>query len=118
MGNELSIAQINDGVEQCLFTKEDLKLFDGKGFNRAAVSIFRKVFDVSTRKEDLYGEDGTYATFVGKDATRALGMNEKDESDSMVLEELTEAQIKVAWDWQDYYTKRYPCIGWLRIEGE
>ena len=25
---------------------------------------------------------------------------------------------KAVWGWQDYYTKRYPCMGWLILEGD
>lgn len=118
MGNDLSIEQINQGVEQKLFDQTDLAEFHGKGFTPAAVAIFRKVFDVSSKKDEYYGPDGSYECFVGKDATRALGMNLKNQSDTMSLDDCTEEQLEVAWEWQDYYTKRYPCIGWLQIEGE
>ena len=55
MGNDMSIAEINEGIEERDFTLDELAQADGKGETPVYVAIHRKVFDVSSRKDDLYG---------------------------------------------------------------
>jgi len=43
MGNNLSIAELNAGVEQQNFTREELRRFDGRAGRAPYVAIMRKV---------------------------------------------------------------------------
>ena len=43
MGNELSIEELNEGIEQREFTREELKAFQGQDGNPLYVAIYRKV---------------------------------------------------------------------------
>ncbi|KAL9400462.1 hypothetical protein Peur_009423 [Populus x canadensis] len=62
------------------------------------IEIKGRVFDVTTGKS-FYGPGGSYITFTGKDASRALAkMSKNDEDISSSLHGLTEKEIGVLDD--------------------
>jgi len=121
MGSDQSIEELNTGVTQRNFTVPELAQCHGRDDETPAfVSIYRKVFDCSRRKEDLYGPTGSYKMFTGRDATRLLAINKLDEDqmDNLQVDDLSREDDDKSWAWQDYYTERYPCAGWLVVPGE
>jgi len=121
MGSDQSIEELNQGVTQRNFTIPELAQCHGRDDETPAfVAIYRKVFDCSRRKEDLYGPTGSYKMFTGRDATRLLAINKLDEDqmDNLQLDDLSKEDDDKSWAWQDYYTERYPCVGWLVVPGE
>jgi len=121
MGSDQSIEELNKGVTQRSFTVPELAQCHGRDDETPAfVSIYRKVFDCSRRKEDLYGPTGSYKMFTGRDASRLLAINKLDEDqmDNLQVDDLSTEDDEKSWAWQDYYTERYPCVGWLVVPGE
>jgi len=121
MGSDQSIVELNQGVIQRNFTVPELAQCHGRDDETPAfVAIYRKVFDCSRRKEDLYGPTGSYKMFSGRDASRLLAINKLDEDqmDNLQVDDLTKEDDEKSWAWQDYYTERYPCVGWLVVPGE
>lgn len=121
MGSDQSIQELNQGVVQRNFTVPELAQCHGRDDDTPAyVAIYRKVFDCSRRKEDLYGPTGSYKMFAGRDATRLLAINKLDEEemDNLNVDDLAKEDDEKSWAWQDYYTERYPCVGWLVVPGE
>jgi len=121
MGSDQSIQELNQGVIQRKFTIPELAQCHGRDDETPAfVAIYRKVFDCSRRKEDLYGPTGSYKMFTGRDATRLLAINKLDEDqmDNLTVDDLSKEDEDKSWAWQDYYTERYPCMGWLVVPGE
>jgi len=121
MGSDQSIQELNQGVTQRHYTIPELAQCHGRDDETPAmVAIYRKVFDCSRRKEDLYGPTGSYKMFTGRDATRLLAINKLDEDqmDNLQVDDLSKEDDDKSWAWQDYYTERYPCVGWLVVPGE
>ena len=75
------------------------------------------VFDVSFGGVPMYGKDGPYNRFAGKDASRALALMSFDPKDveNTDLSDLEEKQLKVLKDWVDNFKnkKGYPVVGKL-----
>jgi membrane-associated progesterone receptor component len=69
------------------------------------------IFDV-TSKRAVYGVDGSYNVFAGKDGSKGLGMSslspEHAVSDWSTLDQ---KQRKVLDDWYTFFKKRYNIVG-------
>ncbi|KAJ7230107.1 cytochrome b5 [Mycena pura] len=75
------------------------------------VSIKGTVFDV-TRNAQVYGPDGSYSIFAGKDASKGLGMSSLKPEDAVPeYSDLSEADRKVLDDWYSFFLKRYNIVG-------
>lgn len=76
-----------------------------------------KVFDVSFGGVEMYGKDGPYNRFAGKDASRALALMSFDpkDADNPDISDLEEKKVKVLRDWVATFEnkKGYPVVGKL-----
>jgi len=65
----------------------------------------------------MYGKDGPYNRFAGKDASRALALMSFDPNDAANpdISDLEEKQVKVLHDWVKKFeeNKGYPIVGRL-----
>ena len=113
-----------------IITMEELKKYDGNNqdlpasdefVGYAAVPIYLgagdKVFDVSFGGVTMYGQDGPYQRFAGKDASRALALMSFDPNDveNTDVSDLDEKKIKVLTDWIITFEQKkgYPVVGRL-----
>lgn len=76
-----------------------------------------KVFDVSFGGVPMYGKDGPYQRFAGKDASRALALMSFDPKDveNTDISDLDEIKVKILGDWVKSFEEKkgYPVIGRL-----
>ena len=76
-----------------------------------------KVFDVSFGGVHMYGKDGPYQKFAGKDASRALALMSFDPKDleNTDISDLHETKLNVLKDWVKTFEvkKGYPVVGKL-----
>jgi len=81
------------------------------------MAIKGQVLDVSYGGMEMYGPDGPYYLFAGRDASRALAKMSFSPSDveSSDLSDLSPDQLKVLDDWEKKFiqTKKYPVVGRL-----
>mmetsp|Transcript_33597 Transcript_33597/g.78717 ORF Transcript_33597/g.78717 Transcript_33597/m.78717 type:complete len:289 (+) Transcript_33597:3-869(+) len=95
-----------------LFTKEELKAFDGSDSSKPLyLAIAGKVFDV-TRGSKHYGPGGGYSFFAGIDGSRAFvtgQFNEKGLIDD--LTGFTPEEYKGIDGWVSFYEKDYIPVG-------
>mmetsp|Transcript_8578 Transcript_8578/g.14890 ORF Transcript_8578/g.14890 Transcript_8578/m.14890 type:complete len:300 (-) Transcript_8578:1366-2265(-) len=81
------------------------------------VGALDKVFDMSFGGVPMYGKDGPYNRFAGKDASRALALMSFDPKDAENpdISDLEEKKVKVLKDWVNTFEvkKGYPVVGKL-----
>ncbi|KAK9788852.1 hypothetical protein WJX73_008542 [Symbiochloris irregularis] len=96
-------------LHKVVLTAEQLARFDGAQSSQLYLAVLGKVFDVS-RSKSMYGPDGTYSVFVGKDASRAFATGNFEE-DSSDITDLKETDIKAIYGWLEFYEKAYTNVG-------
>ena len=103
-----------DGQKEGTPTEDELK---GYGTYPIYLGAYDKVFDVSFGGVPMYGKDGPYNRFAGKDASRALALMSFDPNDAANpdISDLEEKQVKVLHDWVKKFeeNKGYPIVGRL-----
>ena len=81
------------------------------------LGAFDKVFDVSFGGVEMYGKDGPYNRFAGKDASRALALMSFDAKDvaNTDISDLDEKKVKILMDWVKTFEEKkgYPIVGKL-----
>lgn len=81
------------------------------------VGAMDKVYDMSFGGVPMYGKDGPYNRFAGKDVSRALALMSFDPKDveNTDISDLEEKKVKVLKDWcQTFEDKKgYPVVGKL-----
>jgi membrane-associated progesterone receptor component len=81
------------------------------------VCLKSKIYDVSYGGFDLYGPDGPYHIFAGKDASRALAKMsfQTEDIQSNDLSDLNPQQLKTLDEWIQKFeqVKKYPVVGSL-----
>ncbi|KAG0239397.1 cytochrome b5-like heme/steroid binding domain-containing protein [Mortierella sp. GBAus27b] len=93
------------------FTHEELRKYDGTKGEPIYVAIKGKVYDVSG-KEDMYGPQGKYHVFAGKDASKALAKSSLEEADCIPdISGLNDEEVKVLNNWVEFFEKRYTSPG-------
>ena len=105
---------------------EELAKYNGRDNNEETpkeevapiyLGAWDKVFDVSFGGVEMYGKDGPYNRFAGKDASRALALMSFDpkDADNPDISDLEEKKIKVLKDWVSTFEnkKGYPVVGKL-----
>lgn len=97
-----------------LFTIDELSQYDGSGENKLYLSIMGEVFDVE-RGRQHYGPGGSYATFAGKDASRAFITGEFDDKKSNLDHVLSLSPVELVSlkKWRDFYAENYDFVGRL-----
>jgi len=88
-----------------LFTKDELKLFNGVDRDSIYLSILGEVYDVTTGK--FYSKDGDYGFFAGKDFSRGFATGEpaKDSSEEELVLDLTPKLVADIGGWRKFYRK-------------
>jgi predicted heme/steroid binding protein len=104
-----------------ILTKEELSSFSGSTVSTPSnrihppvfVSVRGSIFDVSYGGYHLYGPEGPYHVFAGKDASRSLAMMSMELSDleSSDLSDLTDEQREGLSKWYATFEKKYPIVG-------
>ncbi|KAF3645744.1 Membrane steroid-binding protein 2 [Capsicum annuum] len=80
------------------------------------MAIKGKIYDVSTSKM-FYGPGGSYAMFVGRDASRALAqLSFKPEYFNGSLDGLSDAQLEILQDWEYKFMNKYAWVGQLFLK--
>lgn len=97
-----------------LFTKEELKRYDGSNPDLPIyLAIIGDVFDV-TRGKQHYGPGMGYSFFAGVDGTRAFVTGEFNETGLIEsVEGLPVSQVNDIQGWRDFYYKDYIYLGKL-----
>mmetsp|Transcript_1811 Transcript_1811/g.3049 ORF Transcript_1811/g.3049 Transcript_1811/m.3049 type:complete len:302 (+) Transcript_1811:58-963(+) len=100
-----------DGMNQEKPTGENA----GYGTLPIYLGALDKVFDVSFGGVHMYGKDGPYNRFAGKDASRALALMSFDVKDveNTDISDLDEKKVKVLKDWVTSFEEKkgYPVVG-------
>jgi membrane-associated progesterone receptor component len=88
---------------------------EGRLSPQVFVSISGLIFDVSYGGYHLYGPDGPYRIFAGRDASRALGKMSMEASDldSCDLSDLSQEQTASLVKWLETFQSKYPLVGAL-----
>ncbi|CAI2180543.1 17684_t:CDS:2 [Funneliformis geosporum] len=104
--------KVLDPPKSTPFTPAELAKFDGSDPTIPVyVAVKSTVFDVS-EKRNLYGLNGSYHVFAGKDASKGLGMSSLNLEDAVAdYSTLDESQLKVLDDWYDRFSKQYNIVG-------
>jgi predicted heme/steroid binding protein len=96
-----------------LFTKDELKLYNGIDKPQLYLAILGKVFDVSTGASH-YGNGATYNFFIGRDASRSFVTGKFDVNDvSDQVADLTAEELRSVNHWVQFYNKDYKRVGKL-----
>ncbi|KAG0148159.1 hypothetical protein CROQUDRAFT_41846 [Cronartium quercuum f. sp. fusiforme G11] len=97
------------------FTLQELSKYDGNDKSKPIyVAIKGIVFDV-TNKSDVYGPNGSYHIFAGKDGSKGLGKSSLKLEDAIPdYSTLEPNELKVLDDWVIFFKKRYNIVG--RVE--
>lgn len=106
---------IPDPLPKHDMTLEELRKYDGKGPDkRVCIAILGSVYDV-TKGYKYYGPGGAYATFAGRDASRAFArfdvMAVKDEWDDIT--DLDQNELAQAMEWKEQFGEKYDYVGRL-----
>ena len=107
--------------ELAKYDGNDQDIPTGENFGYATCPIYvgalDKVFDVSFGGVEMYGKDGPYQRFAGKDASRALALMSFDPKDieNTDISDLEEKKVKVLKDWVKTFEEKkgYPVVGKL-----
>ena len=94
------------------YTLDQLRGFDD---DKIYVAIKGDIFDV-TSKRDMYGPEGSYGIFAGRDASRCLGkMSLEAEDLDGPIDDLTASEVDALDQWYTTFKdiKCYPVVGKL-----
>ena len=97
------------------FTIDELSKYNGiNNSNQIYISILGNVFDVSSSPQ-FYGESQSYHYFAGTDATQSFVTGDNPNSNSLISSSLKPVEIKVIFDWLNFYKNhnQYIYIGYL-----
>jgi membrane-associated progesterone receptor component len=104
-------------------TVEELREYDGvqRPDGRICIAVDGKIFDV-TKGKRMYGKDGPYGIFAGRDASRGLATfvasseAVKDTYDD--LSDLTPTELEGMREWAAQFSEKYPVVGRLLKPGD
>ncbi|EPS68475.1 hypothetical protein M569_06296, partial [Genlisea aurea] len=93
-------------------TEEDLRSYDGSDPSKPLLMAIKgQIYDVS-RSRMFYGPGGPYASFAGRDASRALALMSFDPNDlTGNVEGLSDSEMEVLQDWEYKFTEKYVKVG-------
>jgi len=104
-------------------TVEELREYDGvqREDGRICMAVDGKIFDV-TKGKRMYGKDGPYGIFAGRDASRGLATFVasaeaiRDTYDD--LSGLTPSELEGMREWAAQFSEKYPIVGRLLKPGD
>ena len=106
-----------DALEIQTFTPEKLVKFNGNDDARILMAIKGKVYDV-TAGRNHYGPGGPYASFAGRDASRALAKHSFDldlltpvDQPVDTLDDLSSEELAALDQWIGFMSAKYPYCG-------
>ncbi|KAL3499558.1 hypothetical protein ACH5RR_038651 [Cinchona calisaya] len=110
--NEYTIrepVQLGDRV-----TEQELSAYNGIDPNKPLLMAIKgQIYDVS-RSRMFYGPGGPYASFAGKDASRALALMSFDPKDlTGNIEGLSDSELETLQDWEYKFMEKYVKVGKL-----
>jgi len=91
---------------------ETLHKYDCNNPDRRCLSMFGKVFDVTSGVRS-YGPDGAYKEYAGHDITLALSNHKTQEQWLDRFVKMKEKWVKDAKKWCEYMEAKYPVCGKL-----
>ena len=96
------------------FTIDQLREFDGTDDKKIYIAMKGDVFDV-TKAKHMYGPQGSYSCFAGREASRAMAKMSFEESDLINHDtsDLNAFERSILDDWHDKfkYQRGYPIVG-------
>ena len=94
-------------------TAESLLTCDGKEGRPLYICCKGVIFDVTHMGLEMYGADGPYSVFVGRDASRAFAKMslEKEEVDNPDLSDLSAMEEETLNGWFMSFDSKYPVVG-------
>lgn len=102
---------VNSKSKLRLFTKDELKSFNGIDKDILYLAILGQVFDVSKGAKH-YGPGQSYHVFVGQDATRCFVTGQfEPESVSDDVIGLNNQELRSLNHWLKFYNKEYTKVG-------
>ncbi|EMG50682.1 MP3 Probable steroid-binding protein 3 [Candida maltosa Xu316] len=96
-----------------IFTRTQLLSYNGVDKPQIYVGIRGYIYDV-TPNVKTYGPGKAYHTFVGKDASRMLGLNKlklPEGAESWYTDDLEDKYQKIIDDWIHFFKMRYNIVG-------
>ncbi|KAJ8985988.1 hypothetical protein NQ317_013872 [Molorchus minor] len=109
----VSSKTLSNSTTRKLFTKKQLKLYNGVDKPELYISILGRIFDV-TRGIKHYGPNQQYNIFVGRDASRCFvtgKFNIDDISDEVA--DFGNDDLRSLNYWLNFYKKEYKIVGKL-----
>lgn len=99
-------------------TERELALSNGVRGRPIYVALKGVVYDVSGAPE-LYGPDGPYHVFAGRECSRALAMMKVARCEcNDRLADLNEQALLTLENWVAKFTSKYPIVGQVQKEGK
>jgi len=100
-------------MEKRDLTLEELRKYDGSDpTSPILMGVKGIIYDV-TSGAGFYGPGGAYASFSGKDASRALakGVTDENVASDAKLDDLTKDELDTLNEWASHYATKYEVIG-------
>ena len=109
----LCIAWANSELEE--FYVADLRQYTGSlAQPRILIGVCGEVFDVTALGSAHYGPGGSYASFAGRDATRALALSSFAEEDLARGWDLDGVPPEDVQPWCTLFREKYTLVGRLK----
>ncbi|CAI5757860.1 unnamed protein product [Candida verbasci] len=117
-GEPTEIYKYNESLELHslpIFTRSQLSNYNGETRDEIYVGIKGYIYDVTSNAQS-YGYGKPYHVFVGKEATRLLGLNklkidDLDGKDTWDYSDLGDKQLAIIDDWIKFFKNRYKIVG-------
>ncbi|EER34696.1 hypothetical protein CTRG_01557 [Candida tropicalis MYA-3404] len=96
-----------------IFSRNKLSQYNGTDKPQIYVAIRGYIYDVTANSKS-YGPGKGYHAFVGKDASRMLGLNKlklPEGEESWYTDDLDDKQQKIIDDWTVFFKRRYNIVG-------
>lgn len=125
-GSEPCLKHIKDGsgsTAQESALQADYREYDGETSIEVRVALAGCVYDVTSRRHDLYGPGKPYNLFAGRVCTRSLAKVSLDSADvdRSDIGDLERVHFQALWDWIKKFDRQYENCGgsgedWTRAE--
>ena len=112
--------EVIDPKDYIHLTKAQLREFDGKKREdkKTYVAIKNDIFDVTSNPE-MYGPEGAYACFCGKEVSVAMAKNSTEED--VINTAYEDFKFNISYtdsleSWYGYFEAKYPMIGKVIVD--
>ncbi|XP_075154661.1 neuferricin homolog [Haematobia irritans] len=110
---DVSFESSNAPNREYIFTKDELKQYNGENGQPIFLAILGRVYDV-TRGAKHYGTGCEYNFFVGRDASKSFITGDFDSYDELKADDvlaLKPVDLLGLYNWQQFYEKDYEYKG-------